>query len=106
MGIQMLPGMIPEFFRYQLEWRNLPRYLEDSGIPQLNNKDLYPRYFLKAPCSRQEDTIRRLSVAEAHEDALIAKLQGFEDLKKALMRELLTGRVRVNNLDREKILIP
>jgi type I restriction enzyme, S subunit len=99
MGIQMLPGMRPDFFKYQLEWRNLPRYLEDSGIPQLNNKDLYPRYFLKAPDDQQEKIVKLISAAEAHEDALIAKVEAYEQLKRSLMHDLLTGKVRVNNFN-------
>lgn len=104
MGIQMLPGMLPDFFKYQLEWRNLPRYLEDSGIPQLNNKDLYPRYFLKAPLPQQEDIICRVSVAESYQDTLVSKLEALEDLKKSLMQDLLTGKVRAGNVDPEGML--
>ncbi len=97
MALQVLPRMRPEFLRYQLEWRNLSRYVEDSGVPQLNNKDLYPRYFLRAPDERQQEIIETVSAAEALEGALIAKCDAFEDLKKSLMHDLLTGRVRVNN---------
>jgi type I restriction enzyme S subunit len=95
MALQVLPGMRAEFLRYQLEWRNLSRYVEDSGVPQLNNKDLYPRYFLRAPDERQQEIIETVAAAEAVEDALISKCGAFEDLKKSLMHDLLTGRVRV-----------
>jgi type I restriction enzyme S subunit len=97
MGLQVLPGMRAEFLRYQLEWRNLSRYVEDSGVPQLNNKDLYPRCFLRAPDARQREIIENVGSAEVLEDALIAKSDAFEALKKSLMHDLLTGRVRVRS---------
>lgn len=97
MALQVLPGMRAEFLRYQLEWRNLSRYVEDSGVPQLNNKDLYPRYFLRAPDDRQREIIETVGAAEVLEHALIAKCDAFEALKKSLMYDLFTGRVRVSN---------
>lgn len=97
MALQVLPGMRPEFLRLQLEWRNLSRYVESSGVPQLNNKDLYPRYFLRAPDERQVEIIGVVAAAEKVEDALLAKADALEQLKKSLMHDLLTGRVRVRD---------
>ena len=96
MALQVLPGMRAEFLRIQLEWRILSRYVEDSGVPQLNNKDLYPRCFLRAPDSRQREIIRTIGAMEALEDALIAKSDAIETLKKSLMYDLLTGRARAS----------
>lgn len=96
MAIQPIQGIRPEFLRLQLEWRNLSRYVESSGVPQLNNKDLYPRYFLRAPDERQTEIIRVVAAAEDVDDALLARRDALEQLKKALMHDLLTGRVRVN----------
>jgi type I restriction enzyme S subunit len=98
MALQGLPGMRPEFLRCQLDWRNLSRYVESSGVPQLNNKDLYPRYFLRAPDDQQQQIVGTIAAAEAHEDALVAKCEAFEVLKKSLMHDLLTGRLRVTGL--------
>lgn len=95
MALQALPGMCPRFLKYQLEWRKLSRYCESSGIPQLNNKDLYPRYFLRAPTDKQQQIVETIAAADAYEDALIGKRDAFEVLKKSLMHDLLTGRVRV-----------
>jgi type I restriction enzyme S subunit len=97
MALRVLPGMRPDFLRLQLEWRNLSRYVESSGVPQLNNKDLYPRYFLRAPDERQRQVIELLAAAERLEDAHIVKSDALEQLKKSLMHDLLTGRVRVSN---------
>jgi type I restriction enzyme S subunit len=88
--------ILPEFFRYQLEWRNLARYVESSGVPQLNNKDLYPRWFVRAPEVQQKEVVSIVSAAEQQEDALRDKLLALEMLKKSLMHDLLTGAVRVN----------
>lgn len=97
MGIHMYEGILPEFFAYQLEWRNLSRFLEDSGIPQMNNKDLYPRYFLKAPPEEQRKIVSTIKAAEDYEDALSDQLDAYEKLRNALMHDLLTGKVRVNH---------
>ncbi|HXO28297.1 MAG TPA: restriction endonuclease subunit S [Thermoanaerobaculia bacterium] len=97
MALQALRSMRPEFLRLQLEWRNLARYVESSGVPQLNNKDLYPRYFLRAPCDRQVEIISMAAAAEDFEDALLRTVDVLSQLKKGLMHDLLTGRIRVGN---------
>lgn len=97
MALQALPGMRPEFLRLQLEWRKLSRYVESSGVPQLNNKDLYPRYFLRAPDDRQSEIIGLAAAAENLEDALLGKVDALSHLKKSLIHDLLTGRVRVGH---------
>lgn len=96
MALKVRDDILPEFFRYQLEWRNLTRYVESSGVPQLNNKDLYPRWFVRAPEDQQKDIVAVISAAERHEDALRSKLNALEALKKSLMHDLLTGTVRVD----------
>jgi hypothetical protein len=95
MALQVLPRMRADFLKYQLEWRRLSRYCEDSGVPQLNNKDLYPRWFLRAPEDQQERIVAAIAAADRHHDALVVKASALETLKKSLMHDLLTGRVRV-----------
>jgi len=96
MGLQMQADIIPDFFRYQLEWRNLSRYIESSGVPQLNNKDIYPRWFLKPPEDQQKEIVSVIAATETYQDALLRKLNVIEQLKKSLMHDLLTGKVRVD----------
>lgn len=96
MALKVRDDILPDFFRYQLEWRNLARYIESSGVPQLNNKDLYPRWFVRAPEEQQQEIVAIISAAEQHEDALHSKLATLESLKKSLMHDLLTGTVRVD----------
>lgn len=96
MALKVRDDILPEFFRYQLEWRNLARYVESSGVPQLNNKDLYPRWFVRAPEDQQKEIVAVISAAERLEDALRSKLNALEALKKSLMHDLFTGTVRVD----------
>lgn len=96
MALKVREDILPDFLRYQLEWRKLARYVESSGIPQLNNKDLYPRWFVRAPDDQQKEIVSAISAAERHEDALREKLSALETLKKSLMHDLLTGSVRVD----------
>jgi type I restriction enzyme S subunit len=97
MALKVRDDICPEFFRYQLEWRNLARYVESSGVPQLNNKDLYPRWFVRAPEDQQKEIVAVISAAERHEDALRDKLSSLEMLRKSLIHDLLTGTVRVDS---------
>ncbi|HQC97327.1 MAG TPA: restriction endonuclease subunit S [Aquabacterium sp.] len=96
MALRLRDDILPEFFRYQLEWRNLARYVESSGVPQLNNKDLYPRWFVRPPEDQQHEIVGLISAAERREDALRSKLQSLEALKNSLTHDLLTGTVRVD----------
>lgn len=96
MALKVRDDILPDFFRYQLEWRNLARYIESSGVPQLNNKDLYPRWFVRAPEDQQQEIVAIISAAEQHEDTLHSKLTALESLKKSLMHDLLTGTMRVD----------
>lgn len=96
MALRVRDDILPEFFRYQLEWRNLARYVESSGVPQLNNKDLYPRWFVRAPDDQQREIVELIASAERKEDALRSKLQSLKALKKSLVQDLLTGTVRVD----------
>lgn len=97
MAIRALDPVRPEFLRLQLEWRNLARYVENSGVPQLNNKDLYPRYFLRAPDVRQREIVNTVTAVEQLEDTLIGTCSALEELKKSLMYDLLSGEVRVDD---------
>jgi type I restriction enzyme, S subunit len=96
MALKALPSIHPEFLMYQLEWRNLSRYVESSGVPQLNNKDLYPRWFLRAPEDRQKEIVKIIKAADRREDAFLAKIDALLQLKRSVMHDLLTGRVRIH----------
>jgi type I restriction enzyme S subunit len=98
MGLQLADDLDPEFFRLQLEWRQLSRYIESSGVPQLNNKDLYPRLFLRPPKEEQQEIVKLMATTEENEDRIADILKKVEQLKRGLMQDLLTGKVRVNQV--------
>jgi restriction endonuclease S subunit len=98
MGLRLIADIEPEFFRYQLEWRRLSRYVETSGIPQLNNKDLYPRPFIVPPAHDQTTIISLLKSVEQLEDLSLLRLRSTERLRRGLLQQLVTGMVRAVHL--------
>lgn len=58
------------------------------------NKDLYPRWFLRAPAAGQDEIVRLIRAADRREDVFLAQCDALEVLKRSLMHDLLTGRVR------------
>lgn len=83
------------FARYYLEHFKLSRLSEDAGIPQLNNRDLYPRLFARPDPDEQEDISKLLRASEDTIAAVMAELSSVERLKCSVLQNLLTGRVRV-----------
>ena len=84
-----------EFFTYLLLYIGLFNLSDNSGVPQLNNKHLYPRLF-PVPSIDEQKAIA--TVVSATDDRLVSeeeKIQRLSDLKQALILVLLTGDVRV-----------
>lgn len=96
MAIQMLGGHSAEYFRYLLTHMNLSRFLEVSSVPQLNNKDLYPRWFAMPPPPEQTEIVERLNGVSDLIEAKRAKITALQRVKKSLMQNLLTGRIRLS----------
>ena len=74
---------------------NLQRFLENSTLPQLNNKDFYPRFYLYPTIDEQEEISNILLnqhnlIRQKH-----SKIQTLQRLKKSLMQNLLKGKVRL-----------
>ena len=81
----------PSFFRYALLQTGLYNLSDNSGIPQLNNKHLYPARFLAPPLPEQRKIAEiLLSVDEAIE-ATQAVIDQVQVVKRGLMQELLTN---------------
>ncbi len=95
MAIEMLGEESPEYFRYLLLLERLDRYSEVSSIPQLNNKDLYPRSFVMPPPDEQSEILRAIELVEAVVKCRNEKLSSLRTLKTALMQNLLTGKIRI-----------
>ena len=96
MTVTALNGLNIEFLRYLLLQIGLHRLCDNSGIPQINNKHLYPKLFA-LPGFKERDTIAAalervngtLDLARKHRD-------GLKSLKESTAAELLTGKVRMH----------
>ncbi len=95
MAIEMLGEHSPEYFRYLLLLERLDRYSEVSSIPQLNNKDLYPRSFVMPPPDEQAEILKAIESVEAVFKSRNKKLSILRTLKAALMQNLLSGKIRI-----------
>lgn len=84
------------FLRYYLMFFRLEKLGEDAGIPQLNNKDLYPKEFpIPALQSTRDRICQELSAAEDLIDAAKAQLSAARRVKQSLLQNLLTGKIRL-----------
>jgi type I restriction enzyme S subunit len=94
------PGAVStQFLFHFLAHFKLGRLCEDAGIPQLNNRDLYPKVF---PIPADDEQLAIIELLEAAEDTLRAcnaELTAVRRLRTSLLQNLLTGRVRVRMED-------
>lgn len=81
-------GISAEYLKNYLLWRNLSRICDNSGIPQLNNKHLYP---LEIPMPNTPDVIKFLSVADGFATSEKSIILGIK--KAATMRSKITSRI-------------
>ena len=95
MALKIIDGN-PLFYKFLLQEMNLQRFLENSALPQLNNKDFYPRKFLYPPIKEQEEIseilIKQYRIIKSKQ----TKIRTLQRLKKSLMQNLLTGKIRLN----------
>ena len=88
-------AFIPDFLMYFLIHIGLFNLSDNSGIPQINNKHLYPRVFPVPSIDEQEGIADSIL---ASDDRILSeedKMIGLSKLKRALMSVLLTGELRV-----------
>jgi type I restriction enzyme S subunit len=83
------------FFRYLLLHIGLFNLSDNSGIPQLNNKHLYPTPFPVPPIEEQRRIGMAISCVDDRGFIEARAKRGLEGLKQALMSVLLTGELRV-----------
>ena len=88
-------GVLGDFLCQYLRFFNLSNICDNSGLPQINNKHLYPLRFAIPPADEQERSMSSLRALEARTEAEHANLAKLRTLKHGLMDDLLTGRVRV-----------
>jgi type I restriction enzyme S subunit len=84
-----------EFLRYYLMFFCLEKLGEDAGIPQLNNKDLYPKEFPIPYRSVRASICQTLFAAEDVIDAINGQLIAARRVKQSLQQNLLTGKIRL-----------
>jgi len=87
-----------EFFYYMMEYRK-PHFKEIAGInatPQIN-KSGFEKYKLLRPLLKEEQDEIVLKIKSTDEDVVTkqTKIQTLQRLKKSLMQNLLTGKVRL-----------
>jgi type I restriction enzyme S subunit len=93
--------VLPEFA--VLTWNHpvvhnqvLRRAKTSNGTLKINNRDVKQIILPVPPIKQQQEIVRLASAVDAKADALNKKRKAFEELKKSLMRDLLTGSVRVD----------
>jgi type I restriction enzyme S subunit len=96
-----LMGLVPntkiniEFLYYSLEFKKLYTLIENAGIPQLNNKQLYPLKFALPSITEQKYIVEILNKAYENIQDEKNRKKRLEDLKRGLMQDLLSGKIRV-----------
>ncbi len=88
-----------EFFYYMMEFRK-PHFKEIAGInatPQIN-KSGFNKYKLLRPTEKQEqkEIAQKIKGMDSEQISKQTKIKTLQRLKKSLMQNLLTGKVRVN----------
>lgn len=80
---------------YRLQYEGLKKYNEASGVPSLNRETLYNISIQSPPRSEQTEICVILDTVDFHISSQKNKLSQTQSLKKSLMQDLLTGKVRV-----------
>ena len=86
---------VPSFLMYLLIHIGLFNLSDNSTIPQLNNKHLYPLLFPVPPIDEQEGIAESILAVDNRIASEEEQMIGLIQLKQALMSVLLTGEVRV-----------
>jgi type I restriction enzyme, S subunit len=89
------PRLDAGFFAYEMLFVGLHNLSDNSGIPQINNKHLYPHEFLAPPLAEQQAICDVIDSVEEQLVAASGHQVAVRHLKSALMSVLLTGEVRV-----------
>jgi type I restriction enzyme, S subunit len=89
------PSIDPAYLAYQVLHIGLHNLSDNSGIPQLNNKHLYPHRFLVPSLDEQVAIRRALDEVSARVDSEEGSKAALVGCKTALMSVLLTGEIRV-----------
>ena len=97
MGLCTKPGTSPQYFRLVLLRRNLGMVCDNSGIPQINNKHLYPLMFAIPDIDEQDRVVTQIHQSEKLLHEHLQQVLKLRSVKTALMQDLLTGNRRVHS---------
>jgi len=89
-------GVLPKWLFYVLVQEGLSKFNEATGVPSLNRDTLNSIPTLIPPLPEQNKITSILSSIDNNIEETQRKLQQTKSLKKSLMQDLLTGKVRVS----------
>jgi len=93
-----------DFFYYLLKYQNFKTLVSGSGQPQITREPLEEfKIFLPKSKKEQQAIAQILSDMDKEIEALKTKLEKTKAIKRGMMQELLTGRVRLLGENNEKI---
>lgn len=95
MGLICKESINNEFLYYSLYYYELSRIADTSSIPQINNKHIEPLKISLPSLEEQCEIVKVLSLVDIEIEEYETKKQKLEELKKGLMQQLLTGKIRV-----------
>ncbi|MCU0533939.1 MAG: restriction endonuclease subunit S [Hydrococcus sp. Prado102] len=106
MVLKPISDLCAQFLRYKLIYFGLFNICDNSGVPQINNKHLYPLQF-SYPCQKEQariiEILDTIDEAIARTETLINKLK---QMKAGLLYDLLTRGLNENGALRDPIKHP
>jgi type I restriction enzyme S subunit len=87
---------LPKFVYYFLQHFDLGRFGTGTGVPTLNRNDVHIVQVAKPPIEEQKKIAMALTSVDSKLEKLNIKFGKLTSIKKALMQDLLTGKVRVS----------
>src|SRR5699024_3436403 len=104
MGLICNENINHEFLFYYLKYYGLFNISDNSGVPQLNNKHIYPLLIPVPPLGEQIKISNILNSIFEKTEVEKAKKLKLLNKKQGLMQQLLTGKKRVKVDDSEEVL--
>lgn len=98
-GVVPGPLVAPRYLAQWFETFDLRDVTDTSTLPQLNKKDLEPVLMPVPPRAVQEDISRMIQAAERHIKVGAARRNALTALFTSLLHHLMTGQLRVTDLD-------
>lgn len=87
-------GINARFMRLYLEYIGIHRYADTTSVPQINNKHLYPFPFPVPLEKEQREIVELIEAIECSAETSEETLRSLGTLKRSLLQDLLTERVR------------